>query len=92
MDGQKYRILCYKAHMMWLEGCIIMCNIVCGAGHYYLTALLLDTIKKTAKESGNEGRIVFTASEGHRITYKEGIDFHSLTDPALYLANPFASH
>ncbi len=83
-----------KAHMMWFKdlGCIIMCNIVCGAGHYYLTALLLDTIKKTAKESGNEGRIVFTASEGHRITYKEGINFHSLTDPALYLANPFASH
>ncbi|CAK9231254.1 unnamed protein product [Sphagnum troendelagicum] len=59
-------------------------------GHYYLTVLLLDTIKKTAKASGNEGRIVFTASEGHRITYKEGINFHSLTDPALF--NPYKAY
>jgi hypothetical protein len=55
----------------------------CGAGHYYLTLLLLDNIKATAKDNSIKGHIVFTASEGHYFTYKEGINFQSLTDPAM---------
>ncbi|CAK9877762.1 unnamed protein product [Sphagnum jensenii] len=51
--------------------------------HYYLTLLLLDNIKATAKDSGIEGHIVFTDSEGHYFTYKEGINFLSLKDPAI---------
>jgi hypothetical protein len=56
----------------------------CGTGHYYLTLLLLDNIKATAKDSCIEGHIVFTASEGCcYFTYKEGINFLSLKDPAI---------
>jgi hypothetical protein len=29
----------------------------CGAGHYYLTLLLLDNIKATAKDSGIKGTL-----------------------------------
>jgi hypothetical protein len=54
----------------------------CGAGHYYLTLLLLDNIKATAKDSGIEGHNVFTAFEGCYFTY-EGINFLSLKDPAI---------
>lgn len=49
------------------------------AGHYLLTMLLMDKLKNTAKESGIEGRIMFTGSEGHRVTYAGGVDFDTLT-------------
>ncbi|KAG0611652.1 hypothetical protein M758_7G155500 [Ceratodon purpureus] len=55
-------------------------------GHYYLTMLLLDKIKETAAQSGIEGRIMFTGSEAHRVTYKGGINFDALLDPSLYTA------
>lgn len=49
------------------------------AGHYLLTMLLMDKLKNTAKESGIEGRIMFTGSEAHRVTYAGGVDFDTLT-------------
>ncbi|KAH7557662.1 hypothetical protein JRO89_XS11G0198200 [Xanthoceras sorbifolium] len=53
-------------------------------GHFLLTNLLLDTMKKTAKESGREGRIVIVASDGHKFTYREGIRFEKINDPSGY--------
>ncbi|MFS7899004.1 putative very-long-chain 3-oxoacyl-CoA reductase [Helianthus anomalus] len=49
-------------------------------GNFLLTNLLLDTMKKTAKESGKEGRIVILSSEVHRVTYKGGIMFDKIND------------
>jgi hypothetical protein len=53
------------------------------AGHYALTTLLLDKMKETAAQSGIEGRIMFTGSEAHRVTYKGGINFDAVMDPSL---------
>lgn len=53
-------------------------------GHFLLTNLLLDTMKRTAQESGREGRIVNVSSEGHRFTYREGIRFEKLNDQSGY--------
>ncbi|KAI3501302.1 hypothetical protein L1887_29166 [Cichorium endivia] len=55
-------------------------------GNFLLTNLLLDTMKKTAKESGKEGRIVILSSEIHRMTYKEGIRFDKINDENSYCA------
>ncbi|RVW42012.1 Short-chain dehydrogenase TIC 32, chloroplastic [Vitis vinifera] len=49
-------------------------------GHFLLTSLLLDTMKKTTQESGKEGRIVIVSSEGHRFTYRGGIRFDNIND------------
>ena len=51
-----------------------------SAGHFLLTNLLLDTMKKTARKSGKEGRIVNVSSEGHRYPYPEGIRFDKIND------------
>lgn len=51
-----------------------------SSGHFLLTHLLLDTMKKTARESKKEGRIVNLSSEAHRYTYPEGIRFAELND------------
>ncbi|CAB4301883.1 unnamed protein product [Prunus armeniaca] len=48
-------------------------------GHFLLTNLLLDTMKKTARKSSKEGRIVNVSSEAHRYPYREGIRFDKLT-------------
>ncbi|GMH28119.1 hypothetical protein Nepgr_029962 [Nepenthes gracilis] len=53
-------------------------------GHFLLTHLLLDNMKKTALESGREGRIVNVSSEAHRFTYAEGVRFDKLNDRAGY--------
>ncbi|KAJ8437210.1 hypothetical protein Cgig2_012479 [Carnegiea gigantea] len=53
-------------------------------GHFLLTHLLLDTMKKTARESGKEGRVVNVSSEAHRFPYPEGIRFDKLSDPSGY--------
>ncbi|XP_022136624.1 short-chain dehydrogenase TIC 32, chloroplastic-like [Momordica charantia] len=53
-------------------------------GHFLLTNLLLDTMKKTVLESKKEGRIVNLASEGHRVTYGEGIRFDKINDESEY--------
>ncbi|KAL6320815.1 hypothetical protein AAG906_008815 [Vitis piasezkii] len=58
-------------------------------GHFLLTSLLLDTMKKTTQESGKEGRIVNVSSEGHRFTYRGGIRFDNINDKSGY-SSPFA--
>ena len=56
-------------------------------GPFLLTNLLLDTLKKTARECGKEGRIVNVGSELHRYGYKEGIRFDKINDKASYNPN-----
>ncbi|XP_020539687.1 short-chain dehydrogenase TIC 32, chloroplastic isoform X2 [Jatropha curcas] len=53
-------------------------------GHFLLTDLLLESMKKTARESNQEGRIVNVSSEGHRFAYREGIHFDKLNDESGY--------
>ncbi|KNA24297.1 hypothetical protein SOVF_017030 [Spinacia oleracea] len=53
-------------------------------GHFLLTHLLLDTMKKTAKDSGREGRIVNVSSEAHRFPYSEGVRFDKLNESSGY--------
>uniref|UniRef100_A0A2P2LEM0 Short-chain dehydrogenase n=4 Tax=Rhizophora mucronata TaxID=61149 RepID=A0A2P2LEM0_RHIMU len=55
-------------------------------GHFLLTNLLLDTMKNTARESKREGRIINLSSEGHTITYREGIPFDKINNPSGYKA------
>ncbi|KAL3628611.1 hypothetical protein CASFOL_027657 [Castilleja foliolosa] len=49
-------------------------------GHFYLTNLLLYTMKETASSTGIEGRIVNLSSMVHNYTYKEGIRFEKIND------------
>lgn len=51
-----------------------------STGHFLLTNLLLDTLKKTASESKKEGRIINVSSDGHQYTYPEGILFDKIND------------
>lgn len=53
-------------------------------GHFLLTNLLLDNMKKTARKSSREGRIVNVSSEAHRWTYNEGIRFDKINDKSEY--------
>ncbi|KAF2313325.1 hypothetical protein GH714_010358 [Hevea brasiliensis] len=53
-------------------------------GHFLLTNLLLETMKNTARESNQEGRIVNVSSEGHRLAYHEGIRFDKINDESGY--------
>ncbi|TXG70946.1 hypothetical protein EZV62_005881 [Acer yangbiense] len=53
-------------------------------GHFLLTSLLLDTMKKTARESSREGRIVNVSSEAHKLAYREGIRFDKINDQSGY--------
>ncbi|KAL5811254.1 hypothetical protein ACOSQ4_027822 [Xanthoceras sorbifolium] len=53
-------------------------------GHFLLTSLLLDTMKKTARESSREGRIVNLSSMGHQFAYHEGIRFDKINDQSGY--------
>lgn len=53
-------------------------------GHFLLTTLLLDELKKTAKRSGIEGRIVNVSSDAHNVTYHGGIRFDKLNDESSY--------
>ncbi|CAL0316007.1 unnamed protein product [Lupinus luteus] len=53
-------------------------------GHFLLTHLLLDNLKKTARESKKQGRIVNVASEAHRFPYPEGIRFDKINDQSSY--------
>ncbi|KAH6777566.1 Rossmann-fold superfamily protein [Perilla frutescens var. hirtella] len=53
-------------------------------GHFLLTNLLLENMKKTARESGTEGRIVNVSSEAHRYVYREGIRFDKINDSSSY--------
>ncbi|KAG6579381.1 Short-chain dehydrogenase TIC 32, chloroplastic, partial [Cucurbita argyrosperma subsp. sororia] len=53
-------------------------------GHFFLTNLLLETLKKTATESKKEGRIVNVSSRRHQFSYREGIRFDKINDPSGY--------
>ncbi|RDX68089.1 Short-chain dehydrogenase TIC 32, chloroplastic, partial [Mucuna pruriens] len=53
-------------------------------GHFLLTNLLLDTMKKTTHESKKQGRIVNVSSQGHQFTYPEGILFDKINDQSSY--------
>ncbi|GAB2249844.1 hypothetical protein Droror1_Dr00013203 [Drosera rotundifolia] len=53
-------------------------------GHFLLTNLLLDTMKKTAHETSKEGRIVNVSSRRHFFSYPEGIRFDKINDPSGY--------
>ncbi|KAK3037200.1 hypothetical protein RJ639_030093 [Escallonia herrerae] len=44
----------------------------------------LETMKKTARESGKEGRIVNVSSRRHQFSYKEGIRFDKINDQSGY--------
>lgn len=52
------------------------------AGHFLLTNLLLDTMKKTSAKMKKEGRIVNVSSMAHKYTYREGIRFDKINDQA----------
>ncbi|XVF09905.1 hypothetical protein REPUB_Repub07fG0137200 [Reevesia pubescens] len=53
-------------------------------GHFLLTNLLLETMKKTAHRSKMEGRIVNVSSRRHKFSYPEGIRFNKLNDQSGY--------
>ncbi|XP_065869478.1 short-chain dehydrogenase TIC 32, chloroplastic-like [Euphorbia lathyris] len=53
-------------------------------GHFLLTNLLMETIKKTASESKKEGRIVNVSSRRHKFSYPEGIRFTKINDSSGY--------
>ncbi|KAL3373739.1 hypothetical protein AABB24_005631 [Solanum stoloniferum] len=53
-------------------------------GHFLLTNLLLDTMKKTGRESRKEGRIVNVSSRRHKFSYNEGIRFDKINDQSGY--------
>ncbi|MCO5593433.1 hypothetical protein L7F22_047447 [Adiantum nelumboides] len=53
-------------------------------GHFLLTELVLDDMKRTAQESGVKGRIVILSSDGHFYPYRGGIRFDSLNSKAGY--------
>ena len=52
------------------------------AGHFLLTNLLMETIRKTASASRKEGKIVNVSSRRHQFSYLEGIRFAKLSDPS----------
>nr|KYP65420.1 WW domain-containing oxidoreductase [Cajanus cajan] len=53
-------------------------------GHFLLTNMLLDNMKRTTQESKIQGRIVNVSSVGHRLTYREGILFDKINDQSSY--------
>ncbi|KAI4347570.1 hypothetical protein L6164_008374 [Bauhinia variegata] len=53
-------------------------------GHFLLTNLLLDNMKKTARRSKKEGRIVNVSSRAHWLSYREGIRFDKINDKTSY--------
>ncbi|PON51746.1 Short-chain dehydrogenase/reductase [Parasponia andersonii] len=53
-------------------------------GHFLLTNLLLENMKRTAQECRREGRIVNISSRRHKFSYKEGIRFDKINDQSGY--------
>ncbi|WOL16242.1 short-chain dehydrogenase TIC 32, chloroplastic isoform X1 [Canna indica] len=53
-------------------------------GHFYLTSLLLEKMKITARKTGIEGRIVNLSYVAHIYTYKGRIRFNELNDKHGY--------
>lgn len=75
-----FRICIYEIFYEEKQYLFIYLFIICSTGHFLLTNLLLDTMKKTSRESNKEGRIVNVSSEGHKYTYPEGIFFDEIND------------
>ncbi|KAE8099435.1 hypothetical protein FH972_017418 [Carpinus fangiana] len=53
-------------------------------GHFFLSNLLLEKMKRTARATGVEGRIVNLSSIAHVHTYKHGIRFEKINDRLGY--------
>ncbi|KAL7183764.1 hypothetical protein ACSBR2_026025 [Camellia fascicularis] len=53
-------------------------------GHFLLTNLLLETMKKTVRTTRKEGRIVNVSSRRHQFSYPEGIRFDKINDQSGY--------
>ncbi|XP_031128349.1 short-chain dehydrogenase TIC 32, chloroplastic-like [Ipomoea triloba] len=53
-------------------------------GHFLLTNLLLEKMKRTAHECRKEGRIVNVSSNAHQLPYSEGIRFDKINDEKSY--------
>ncbi|XP_059462646.1 short-chain dehydrogenase TIC 32 B, chloroplastic [Corylus avellana] len=53
-------------------------------GHFLLTNLLLEKMKRTARATGVEGRIVNLSSIAHAHTYQSGIRFEKMNDRIGY--------
>lgn len=53
-------------------------------GHFLLTNLLLDAMKKTSSKTQKEGRIVVVSSELQKMAYPEGIRFDKINDEKRY--------
>ncbi|CAI9094095.1 OLC1v1029762C1 [Oldenlandia corymbosa var. corymbosa] len=53
-------------------------------GHFLLTNLLLENMKRTSHNSQREGRIVNVSSAGHKLVYREGIRFDKINDQSSY--------
>ncbi|XP_066385136.1 short-chain dehydrogenase TIC 32, chloroplastic-like [Miscanthus floridulus] len=51
-------------------------------GHFLLTNLLLENMKRTCKEGGVEGRIVNVSSLAHHLSYPRGICFSKICNPS----------
>ncbi|PWA51230.1 NAD(P)-binding Rossmann-fold superfamily protein [Artemisia annua] len=58
-------------------------------GHFLLTKLLVETMKRTSHEQNIEGRIVNVSSEAHRFAYK-GMYFDQLNNESSY--NPIYAY
>ncbi|XP_038982728.1 short-chain dehydrogenase TIC 32, chloroplastic-like [Phoenix dactylifera] len=56
----------------------------CDRGHFLLTHLLVENMKKTSRNSDVEGRIVLVSSEAHNVTYQEGICLNKINDESGY--------
>jgi len=67
-------------HVIFIVFALFLFDMIPHAGHFLLTNLLLDAMKKTTHESKREGRIVNVASCGHRFTYRGGICFDKIND------------
>ncbi|KAF3960591.1 hypothetical protein CMV_014718 [Castanea mollissima] len=53
-------------------------------GHFFLTNLLLEKMKNTARSTNIEGRIVNLSSIAHNYTYEQGIRFDQINDESGY--------
>ena len=54
------------------------------AGHFLLTNLLLETMKRTSRESGIEGRIVNVSSAAHKFAiFHGGIGFNRISNKLM---------
>jgi len=60
----------------------LCCYLTHFTGHFLLTNLLLDAMKKTTHESKKQGRIVNISSILHQLPNRGGIRFDQINDPS----------